>query len=262
MSSDTMAGCLAVTVVGGPTVVVELGGLRFLTDPTFDPAGSSYSTGPVTLRKLTDPALTPEEIGHVDAVLLSHDQHPDNLDGAGRSFLAKAPLVLTTGQAAKRIGATALIPWSKTTLERPGGGRVVVSAVPARHGPVGTEQALGEVTGFLLGGTDLPTVYISGDNVALEPVQALAERTGAVDLAILHLGAAKLGPFGPTPLSMNADEAVEAAKLLGARKVLAVHHEGWDHFTQGWDAITAAFAAADSVGQLLGQAPGIRVDVC
>jgi hypothetical protein len=64
---------LKITLIGGPTALLEVGGLRVLTDPTFDPPGS-YA-GAVTLTKLTGPALTPQQIGRVDAVLLSHDQH-------------------------------------------------------------------------------------------------------------------------------------------------------------------------------------------
>jgi L-ascorbate metabolism protein UlaG (beta-lactamase superfamily) len=30
-----------ITLVGGPTVLLELGGFRLLTDPTFDPPGST-----------------------------------------------------------------------------------------------------------------------------------------------------------------------------------------------------------------------------
>ncbi|MFP8964014.1 MBL fold metallo-hydrolase [Streptomyces nanhaiensis] len=252
---------LAVTVVGGPTVVIDLGGLRFVTDPTFDTAGSSYELGPVALRKLADPALTPDEVGPVAAVLLSHDQHPDNLDGAGRAFLKGAPLVLTTEQSAERVGGVGLAPWAEHALERPDGGRVVVTAVPAQHGPAGTEAMLGSVTGFLLSGEGLPTVYVSGDNVSLDPVRALAERVGerGVDLAVLHVGAAQLAPFGPTLLSMTAEQAVEAAELLGARRVLAVHHDGWEHFTEDRDVVAASFAKSGGAERLVSPGAGSHV---
>lgn len=261
MTSENAAVHLAVTMVGGPTVVIDLGGLRFVTDPTFDAADSSYSLGPVALRKLAGPALTPDELGPVAAVLLSHDQHPDNLDGAGRDFLRRVPLVLTTEQAAERVGGTGLAPWAEHVLERPEGGRIRVTAVPAQHGPAGTEPMLGAVTGFLLRGEGLPTVYVSGDNVSMDPVRAVAERVGegGVDLAVLHVGAAQLAPFGPTLLSMTADQAAEAARLLGARKVLAVHHEGWEHFTEGGDAVTASFAKAGAAELLVAADGGGRL---
>ena len=46
---------LELTYIGGPTALLELGGLRLLTDPTFDPAGSEYHT-PVYVREI-DPEV-------------------------------------------------------------------------------------------------------------------------------------------------------------------------------------------------------------
>src|SRR3954454_8753097 len=102
---------ISITYVGGPTALLEVGGLRLLTDPTFDPAGKRYHFGWGAMsRKLQGPALSPEEIGPIDAVLLSHDQHDDNLDAAGRELLPVAGKVITTPSGARRIddGATGL----------------------------------------------------------------------------------------------------------------------------------------------------------
>jgi L-ascorbate metabolism protein UlaG (beta-lactamase superfamily) len=63
----------SITLIGGPTVLVELQGLRFLTDPTFDNPGD-YHLPYVRLRKTSKPAINPAGIGVIDAVLLSHDQ--------------------------------------------------------------------------------------------------------------------------------------------------------------------------------------------
>jgi L-ascorbate metabolism protein UlaG (beta-lactamase superfamily) len=68
-----------VTVVSGPTALIESGGFRLLTDPTFDAPGD-YKLGYVTLTKVTGPALSAEQVG---AVLVSHDQHSDNFDQRG-----------------------------------------------------------------------------------------------------------------------------------------------------------------------------------
>ncbi len=94
---------IRITHIGGPTALIEIGQLRLLTDPTFDPAGSRYVDGPVKLSKQTDPALTVSELGAVDAILLSHDQHKDNLDPAGRAYLSQAKQILTTPAAALRL---------------------------------------------------------------------------------------------------------------------------------------------------------------
>jgi L-ascorbate metabolism protein UlaG (beta-lactamase superfamily) len=100
------AGSLTVRVVGGPTAVLELGGLRLLTDPT-RPVGTHESAPGRPLTKTEGPAVALDAIGAVDAVLLSHDQHADNLDPAGRDFLPSPPLTLTTEAAAQRLGGTA-----------------------------------------------------------------------------------------------------------------------------------------------------------
>jgi L-ascorbate metabolism protein UlaG (beta-lactamase superfamily) len=72
-----------ITHVGGPTVLIEAAGRRLLTDPTFDAPGRDYRFGWGTgSRKLAGPALSPEDLGAIDAVLLSHDHHDDNLDAA------------------------------------------------------------------------------------------------------------------------------------------------------------------------------------
>src|SRR5437660_1694264 len=98
---------LRVTYIGGPTALLEMGGLRLLTDPTFDPEGTEYRSRAYVLRKTGSPALPAEAVVAVDAVLLSHDHHFDNLDTAGRLVLQRAGLVLTTWASAARLGANA-----------------------------------------------------------------------------------------------------------------------------------------------------------
>lgn len=111
-------------------------------------------------------------------MLLSHDQHPDNLDRSGRDYLRGVPLVLSTASAERRLGGAvrALRTWEHLDLPRPGGGTLRVTAVPAQHGPDGSEHLVGEVSGFVVSGQDLPTVYVSGDNASLDVVHAVAER--------------------------------------------------------------------------------------
>ena len=79
-----MASELRVNYIGGPTALVEIGGVRALTDPTFDPAGTEYPTNVYTLHKTQSPSVAVGDLGSIDAVLLSHDHHFDNLDHAGR----------------------------------------------------------------------------------------------------------------------------------------------------------------------------------
>jgi L-ascorbate metabolism protein UlaG (beta-lactamase superfamily) len=258
--SDSASGAeqLTILVVGGPTAVLQIGGLRLLTDPTFSPAGVLETTPGRPLTKTEDPAVAFADIGPVDAILLSHDQHADNLDPAGKQVVAAAALTLTTPAAAGRLGGSTrgLAAWASASLPRPGGGSLTVTAVPARHGPVGCEPITGDVTGFVLGGVGVPTVYVSGDNAALELVSEIAERFPRIDVALLFAGAARTSLFDGAPLTLTSADAAKAAASLGARHVVPLHVRGWAHFSEGPDRVTAAFADAGLSDRLHSIAPG------
>jgi len=243
--------------IGGPTAVIEVGGLRLITDPTFDEPGE-HPVGTRILTKTAGPALQPGEIGPVAAVLLSHDQHPDNLDTSGRAYLSTVALTLTTGAAAARLGgsARALGRWERADLERPDGGVLRVTSVPAQHGPDGTGHLTGEVTGFVLTAADQPTVYVSGDNASLRVVREVAERFGPVDVAVLFAGAARTPLLGDANLTLSSADAAEATEILGARYAVPVHHDSWAHFTENADDLRAAFAAAGLSDRLVLLKPG------
>jgi L-ascorbate metabolism protein UlaG (beta-lactamase superfamily) len=161
-------------LVGGPTSLIAYGGLRLLTDPTFDPPGEHPRPGTaVVLRNLVGPAVPVERLAPIDAVLLSHDHHSDNLDPAGRALLPEAGGVLTTVAGAERLGgdATGLKPGDAVELEGGGLASVRITAVPAEHGPPEVAPKNGPVIGFVLRSDGLPTVYVSGDNASVDVVR-------------------------------------------------------------------------------------------
>jgi L-ascorbate metabolism protein UlaG (beta-lactamase superfamily) len=252
-----------VRLVGGPTAVLELGGLRLLTDPTFDGPGTFRRPSGSVLTKLIGPALTVDEVGPVDVVLLSHDEHRDNLDDAGRELLAGVPLVATTAGGAERLGGSSrgLAHWAHVDVRRPDGGELRITGVPALHGPEGCEPVVGEVIGFVLSGDGLPTVYVSGDNASLDRVREIAGRTGPIDVAILFAGGARTGLLDNAYLTLTSSLAAEATRVLGVRDVVPVHFEGWGHFSEGPDTLEAAFAAAGLADRLHLLRPGEAVSL-
>jgi L-ascorbate metabolism protein UlaG (beta-lactamase superfamily) len=248
--------------VGAATALIELGGLRLLTDPSFDAAGTEYDRDGYSLVKTTDPGMRPDDLGAIDAILISHDQHPDNLDASGRTILARAGRVITTGAGAERLGegAVGLAPGESVELARPGGEVVTVTAVHAQHGPDGTDHLTGPVIGFVLAGDGVPRVYVSGDNASVDVVREIAAAHGPIEVAVLFAGAARSSRIDG-PLTLTAERAAEAASVLDARAVIPLHWEGWAHFSEGIDEIRDAFAAAGLTDRLVVCEPGASVSV-
>jgi L-ascorbate metabolism protein UlaG (beta-lactamase superfamily) len=244
--------------VGGPTAIVDIGGVRLVTDPTFDPPGDYLSSSGSVLTKTAGPALPAGKIGAPDAVLLSHDQHVDNLDASGREFIRTAPLVLTTASAAGRLGghSRGLAQFAHADVGRPGRRAVRITGVPARHGPAGTEHLTGEVTGFVLTGDQVPTTYVSGDNASLDVVQMIADRMGPVEVALLFAGAAWTPTVPGAYMTLTSSEAAQAARILGAARVVPVHFNSWEHLTEGADELEEAFAQAGLADRLTLLKPG------
>jgi L-ascorbate metabolism protein UlaG (beta-lactamase superfamily) len=256
-TADNAVHGVRIHAIGGPTAILEIAGLRLVTDPTFDEPGEYVMGSGRVLVKTASPALRPEQIGPVDAVLLSHDQHVDNLDRAGREYLAQVPLVLTTASAAERLAGAcqAVAAWDHVELSRPGGGTLRVTRVPALHGPEGTEHIVGEVAGFVLSGEGVPTVYVSGDNASVDIVREIAELSGRIDVAILFAGAAKTALVDGY-LTLTSTQAAEAAQILDAAQVIPLHFNSWRHFTEGGENLSRAFAEADLGERLILLAPG------
>src|SRR5215470_2102182 len=224
---------LSITYVGGPTALLEINGFRFLTDPTFDLPGEDYTTGPITLHKLIGPAINSEALAGIDAVLLSHDQHFDNLGHKGRAFLANVSKVLTTEVAAARLGMNALgLPnWQNVDLQAPDGQIMRVTGTPAQHGPRGRDR--GPVTGFVLSPLNPPSeaFYVSGDSVWFEGTAEVAQKFN-VRCALLFMGAARVPAVGPCHLTMTAAEGVEAARAFSDATIVPLHFEGWAHLSE------------------------------
>ncbi|HKW46267.1 MAG TPA: MBL fold metallo-hydrolase [Gemmatimonadaceae bacterium] len=244
------------TYIGGPTVLIEISGVRFLTDPTFDPAGSSYETPVYTLHKTIDPALTPDALEPIDTILLSHDHHFDNLDRSGRAMLPRARRVLVPPEGAKRVGGASMsiTPWESIESN----GQLEVTGTPARHGPAGGDR--GPVTGFLITEGRSPAVYISGDTVWYEGVEVVARRAD-VRVAFAFMGAARVREVGSAHLTLTAAEGVLLARAMPNAVIVPLHYEGWAHFSEGRPEIERAFASAALSERLRWLPPGQPVAV-
>lgn len=214
-----------------------------MTDPTLDPAGNSYPvTADLVVTKLTGPALA--DIGLIDVVLLSHDQHHDNLDKKGRELLKTVKTTLTTKIGAERLQGTSkgLAPWESTAVRAPNGDEITITATPARHGPAGIEKSSGDVIGFLLSvkGRHPFQVYLTGDTVFYDGVLEVAKKFQPKYI-FTFAGAAQ--PRGPFNVTMDTNDAIDTAAAFPSATLIPLHYEGWSHYTQHREAFEQAFKA-------------------
>ena len=251
---------MKITYLGTATLALEIGDIRMLTDPAFDPVGTRYDFGPwfapqswFASEKTYSTPVDPDAIGDFDAVLLSHDQHADNLDLAGRRLVAaerRVRRVVTTEAGARRLArpprgddapgrglglgdrVVGLAPNHTTRV-----GDITVRATVARHGPSLLPQ-VHEVIGFLIDVPQGPRVWISGDTVlfpALRDTLAAIASERAVDVAIIHCGAVgfpRVPGLGGARFTFDGHEAALACRILDAGLVVPVHRSGWAHFRQ------------------------------
>jgi L-ascorbate metabolism protein UlaG (beta-lactamase superfamily) len=247
-----------ITLIDGPTALIEIGGFRLLTDPTFDGPGE-YKLPHVTLKKTSRPALTAQRIGAVDTVLLSHDQHADNFDHAGKTYAAAAPRLFTTVAGASRLGGNAegLAPGQSKELSKADGTALTITATPARHGPAGIEPLSGDVIGFVLSSAWMRPIYITGDTVWYDGLADVARRFHA-GLVLLFAGAAKTR--GPFHLTMDVNDAIETAHAFPDATIVPVHYQGWAHFSQSGDDLVQSFKALGIGHRLKLLEPGVPTE--
>ena len=247
---------LSITLIGGPTALIEIDGFRLLTDPTFDQPGA-YQLPHVKLEKLTGPAMSARDVGAIDAVLLSHDQHSDNLDHSGRDFLKEAQRVLTTEAGAKRLGGKTegFAPWVSTELKK-GGHSLTITATPARHGPAGIEPLSGDVIGFVVESSKAGSrpIYISGDTTWFDGVAEVARRFKC-GVVLPFAGAAQTR--GPFHLTMDTNDTIETARAFADAVIVPVHTDGWAHFRQNAGDLRATFDALGFGSRLRILEPGV-----
>jgi L-ascorbate metabolism protein UlaG (beta-lactamase superfamily) len=241
-----MPTTVSVTYFDTAMALIEIGPFRLLTDPVFDDSGAKFEYGPIRLEKTSKRSVQPEELGRIDAVLLTHDQHGDNLDDCGREFLKSVPLVLTTPLASTRLDvvhAVGLANWESYTLTGESGNSLTVTGMPSQHGPEGTEEMTGPTVGFLIESPigDFEKIYFAGDTKPFSGTQEVIVRQAPVGLLLVNIGRVKLAPAGEMEFTMSAFEAVEFADQLQAKHVIPMHFEGWQHFSESLSEARSVF---------------------
>lgn len=230
---------VTITQIDTACMLIDINGFRIVTDPAFDAAGGTYQSGSGRILKKTgSPAIRPENLGPVDLVLLSHDQHKDNLDDSGREFLHTVPQIISTKEACERLGlatVTGIDEWEEVSIDTDKVQGLRISGTPCMHGSdEELHRIAGHVLGFILEWDDQKNgaLYISGDTVFFKGIEEVAERC-TIDTAILHIGRAGFpAQIGDRYLTFTTEEAIRTANLLHVNKLVPTHQEGWVHFLE------------------------------
>lgn len=202
------------TWLGHATAVIELDGVRLVTDPVL-----TRRVG--HLRRLAPPAAVP---AGADAALVSH-LHLDHLHGPSLRRLAPGRVV------APRGAARLLRRWTRADVTEVGAGDEVVvgalrvRAVPAAHdGRRAPGMRAFPALGYVVRGS--AAVYFAGDTGPFAGMADLAEPP--LDLALLPV--AGWGPrLGPGHL--GPEEAARALGLLRPRRAVPIH---WGTYAPAW----------------------------
>jgi L-ascorbate metabolism protein UlaG (beta-lactamase superfamily) len=217
------------TLVRSATLLVEIGGRRFLVDPMLDPVAAR---GPVA--NTADPRPNPlvglprpaeEVVDGVDAVLVTH-LHADHLDETAAGLLRERRLPV----ACQPEDEPALHERGIGDLRPVAGaidlGGVGVARTRGRHGTGEIGRKMGPVSGFVLGAPGEPVLYVAGDTIWCDEVDTAMADHGP-DVIVVNAGAARF--LHGDPITMDADDVIATARAAPAATIVAVHLEALNH---------------------------------
>lgn len=223
---------LRATWLGWSTVLIEIDGLRVLTDPVWSERCSpSTLVGP---KRFHAPPIALSDLPPIDVVVISHD-HYDHLDMPVVQALAargtRFAVPLGIGAHLERWGVPpgqiAELDWNESV----DAGALHITATPSRHysgrNPMHGDETLW--ASWVLKGS-AHTVYFSGDTGYSDAFKTIGGQHGPFDLTLI-----KIGAYDQTwaDIHMTPEEAVQAHLDLRGRVLLPIH---WATFNLGFHA--------------------------
>ncbi len=252
---------LRITWFGHSIALIELGAVRFLTDPVWSDRVSPFNwLGP---RRWYAPPMALDALPAIDAVLISHD-HYDHLDTAtiqalnGRVGQFVVPLGVGAHLEYWGIPAEQIVEldwWEETSIAG-----VCVTATPARHasGRVLIDNDRTLWMGFALRSAER-SVYFSGDTGLFPELQDIGNRLGPFDATLIEVGA--YGVDWPD-WHIGPEQAVLAHDWVRGGVLLPVHWGLFDLARHAWtEPIERTLVAAHAAGyRVVTPRPGAPVD--
>jgi L-ascorbate metabolism protein UlaG (beta-lactamase superfamily) len=221
--------------VGTATTLLRLGGFTVLTDPNFLHRGQrAYLGYGLTTKRITEPAMRPDQLPPLDAVVLSH-MHGDHFDRIAKRSLRKDVPVVTTPEAAGKLlvwgfeSSTGLPRWDTFTMKE-GTESLRITSVPGVHGPGAVDRLLPEVMGSVLElrqGEDTFRIYITGDTLFRPQLREVRDRFPDLDAMIVHLGGTKIMGI---LLTMDGRQGADLVELIAPPVTVPIHYDDYTVF--------------------------------
>ena len=225
----------AVTWIGHASTLAQLSGLNVLTDPVFSERVSPLSfVGP---KRHVPPALLPNQLPHIDLVLISHN-HYDHLDDASVRALAKqsggpplfiVPLGIRAWMAERGIMNVVELDWWQSPPVPAPGGQVEVVLTPSQHwSGRGLNDRMATLWGSYAVFAPDCHLFFSGDTAYSKDFRDIHERFatlqqgGGFDVALIAIGAYEPRWFMTTQ-HVNPAEAVQIHLDLAAKLSIGIH---------------------------------------
>lgn len=213
------------------TLLVQLAGSDYLIDPMLSPAeawepvrnSANPRRNPLVELPLSAVDLD-KALASVAAVFVTHT-HGDHWDKSAQERLPKGQPIFCQ-------------PSDADTIRRQGFGQVMpvnpglewggleIDLTEGRHGTGEVADRIGPVSGFVLRSENEPSLYVAGDTIWCEEVEAalVGHRPAVV---VVNAGAAQFTDSGP--ITMDADDVVAVAHAAPECQVVAVHFESINH---------------------------------
>lgn len=260
---------LRATWLGHSTTLLEIDGLRILTDPVWGHRCSPLKhLGPARFQPVP---VAIAQLPDVDAIVVSHD-HYDHLDWPTMQAFAAArmPIIVPLGVgehleswgiASSRIRE--LDWWEETTIRPMAGGsaedrhgpgtapagdrKLVVTSTPSQHfsGRKFNTRHTTLWTSYVLAGAR-HKVFFSGDTGLTDEFEQVRQRLGPLDLTMLEVGA-----HHPSwgHIHLGPENAMKAFRMLGGGTLLPIHWGTFNLALHAWDAPPEALVARqDALG--------------
>lgn len=253
---------LRVTWLGHSSLVLDVDGKRFLTDPLWYQRASPFSLlGP---KRFFQNPLPIDRLPHIDCILLSHD-HYDHLDKQSMLALTKKDIPVITlpgvGRRLLKWGVTKNLVTELDWWQSCEIGGHVITAAPARHfSGRWLHDRFSTLWGSFAVKGPRHNVYYGADSGYYNGFVEIGTKLGPFDLALLEIGAYN---EEWEAIHMGPENAAQASLDLQAKHLLPIHWGTFNLAMHSWtEPIERLLAEADKKGiSLVLPAPGETVTV-